>query len=464
MSARLSLGAFVSLAVFVTLTGCAAEKPTPQPVAQADPKPAYQATAPKSARPLERMLDDAFGIKPAPKAKPETVIVESKIEDKPVKKGKLGNDDIGNDPDLPTKYNIERIGEVQVPKPIDPRQAVGLQDVPKIPPPPEIDDPKTPAEGGIAAGLKWLARHQAVDGHWSFYAFHEDGRCDCQDRGAAKDNIHATGLALLPFLGAGQTHKGFAKHSIYAKNVERSLKYLLTKQDKDGRLGENLLAHAVATLALTESYGLTFDPILKGPAQRAVNYLVSKQKADGSWDDIPKGSGAAAASHAWQILALKSGQMAGLTVPNDSLAKVTKLLDAREALKDRPPAALAGHLLARQYLGWGPRNPQLLKGIMELRQRPPDPKRADIEYYYFATQAIFHMGGEAWGQWNAKMRPLLLDSQEKDKGENADHRDHTGSWSPGKDPLAPFGGRVMQTALSLLILENYYRRREPGKE
>ena len=225
----------------------------------------------------------------------------------------------------------------------------------------------------------------------------------------------------------------------------------------------------MATVALTESYGLTADPVLKGPAQRALNFLVSKQKADGSWDDIPKGSGAAAAAHAWQIMALKSGQLAGLSVPNDSLAKVTKLLDAREEMRDRPPAALASHLLARQYLGWGPRHPQLLKGITALRLRPPDPKTADIEYYYFATQVIFRNGGEAWEQWNGKMRPLLLDTQEKDKGENAAHRDQTGSWSPGKDPLAPFGGRVMQTALSLLIMENYYRHmplylRELGKE
>lgn len=462
MTARLSPGAFASLVISLLLVGCAAEKPTPPPIAQADPK--STPTAPAAANPVERMLDDAFGIKPAPKRKTE--IVDGKIEDKPAKKGKLDNDEIGNNPDLPTNYNIVGIEDVSKPGPL-PKQ--GAQDGPpqQIPPPPGFGGPKVDprqkmlvenggnarSEGTVAAGLKWLARHQALDGHWSLDAFHQDGKCDCQDHGV-KDDVLATGLVLLPFLGAGETHKATAKNVLYSKNVEKALKYLIIKQDKDGRMGDNLLAHAVATLALTESYGLTADPVLRGPAQRALNFLAREQKDDGSWDRIPNGSGVAAAAHAWQILALKSGQLAGLTLPNDSMAKVMKLLDSREDAKDRPPAVLASHLLLRQYTGWGPRNPQLIKGIAALRKRLPDPKNADIEYYYFATQAAFHMGGEAWDEWHPKMRDLLSDAQ--DQGQNA-QRDQKGSWSPGKDPLAPFGGRVMQTALSILVLENYYR-------
>ncbi len=40
-----------------------------------------------------------------------------------------------------------------------------------------------------------------------------------------------------------------------------------------------------------------------------------------------------------------------------------------------------------------------------------DPKR-DTYYWYYATQVLFHMGGERWKQWNGQLYPLLIQSQQ----------------------------------------------------
>ena len=45
----------------------------------------------------------------------ENTIIETKVEDNETKEANLTNDDIGNDPDLPTNYNIDRLDDVSVP-------------------------------------------------------------------------------------------------------------------------------------------------------------------------------------------------------------------------------------------------------------------------------------------------------------------------------------------------------------
>ncbi len=76
-------------------------------------------------------------------------------------------------------------------------------------------------------------------------------------------------------------------------------------------------------------------------------------------------------------------------------------------------------------------------------------------YYYYATQVMHHMGGDAWSDWNPRMRDTLIASQ--DKGMEAKRPHQNGSWSPAGDAHGGAGGRIMQTSLSMLTLEVYYR-------
>jgi len=462
----------------------------------------------------------------------ETTMIETKVEENTQEKN-LENPDIGMDPDLPTNYNFNRKEDVSVPGPVNPTEAVGIFEAPDgapktVAPPPGfggnsgqgggvdgpiagkgnlfgtatgMGGPKLVAggfggrsgatretmvrEGGgngqseaaVAAGLIWITQHQAPDGRWSLDAFPSHGKCNCTGFGQQND-IAGTAFGLLPLLGAGQTHKGTGKNSKYAKHVERGLKYLIAKQARDGNFGGGALyAQGLATIAMCEAYGLTSDPQLKGPAQRAVDYVANAQRDAGGWDYGPKGAGFDTSVGGWQLMALKSAQMSGLNVSKESMSKANRWLDSASspdggsyAYRSAAGSGSGGRmtavgLLCRQYLGWGPRNPGLLKGVQNLRGGPPSQANKDLYYYYYATQVMHHIGGDAWDFWNegkvdkgAKligMRDLLIQAQ--DKGGDAKRPHHRGSWTPQGDGICGAGGRMMSTSLALLTLEVYYR-------
>ncbi len=114
-------------------------------------------------------------------------------------------------------------------------------------------------------------------------------------------------------------------------------------------------------------------------------------------------------------------------------------------------------LLCREYRNVNPRNPGLLAGVDYLKGFPPG-KSGNIYYEYYATQVMHHMGGESWKFWNegpggkGGIRDTLIATQDQ----GTTKRGNAGSWAP-VGPFSTEGGRVMQTSLSLLTLEVYYR-------
>lgn len=322
------------------------------------------------------------------------------------------------------------------------------------------------SEATVAAGLKWLALHQAEDGHWSLGKFNEVRQCECKGAGGSNNDVAATAFGLLPFLAAGQTHKeGANKGNLYVKEVDRALKYFDLKQNKYGEIHSNMYAQGLATIALCEAYGMTGHEALKRPAQRAVDYIVEAQSKEGGWRyaSCHKGPGGYDTSiGGWQMAALKSGQLAGLKVPDKTFKGASDWLDAAQSEngaaygyaspQQGTPATSASGLLCRQYLGWSPRQPSLRTGVDNLHKIGPQAN--NMYYSYYATQIIHHVGGTDWEKWNPKMRDDLIAAQ--DKGDKTPHQ--KGSWYDLKDSCSSGqGGRIMQTSLSLLTLEVYYR-------
>ncbi len=76
----------------------------------------------------------------------------------------------------------------------------------------------------------------------------------------------------------------------------------------------------------------------------------------------------------------------------------------------------------------------------------------DMYYWYYATLAMFQVGGEPWKKWEAAMKPAIIDTQRKD----TDYCKLKGSWDP-LDPWGVDGGRVYSTACLALCLEVWYR-------
>lgn len=342
------------------------------------------------------------------------------------------------------------------------------------------------SEVSVGTGLDWLAHHQAQDGHWSLTEFNHHARekprpggrvsqCNCKADTGNRNDIAATAFGVLPFLAAGITHKaGKQSQKDYSKTVEGGINWLIGKQSSDGKYSGDMYAHGLATIAMCEAYGLTSDPRIKISAQKALNYIVFAQdSAGGGWRYGPKPpDGGDTSVTGWELMALKSGQMAGLSVPKNTLKLADRFLDSVESSPKgsndkggsfayrpgQPPTVTmtAVGLLCRQYSGIGPKNPALRSGVNRLREAPPG-KNDNIYYLYYATQVMHHMQGDSWRFWNlgpngdgkGGIRDTLISKQ--DKGTTPQHPHQAGSWGGSQ------GGRVMATSLSLLCLEVYYR-------
>ena len=315
-------------------------------------------------------------------------------------------------------------------------------------------------EAAVARGLHWLARHQNSNGSWSLHAWDKaPGARGGTGLGGFSDTA-GTGLALLPFLGAGQTHF----EGDYTENVFNGLKWLIYNQRSDGDLrGQGIgrmYAHGIATIALCEAFALTGDEQLRTPAQLAINYIVEAQNSAGGWRYEPGQAGDTSVV-GWQIMALRSGRMAYLRVPQEPFGKADRFLDSvatdrykglygYQPNRKTSQVMTAEALLCRQYLGWPKNHEGLRVGTQYLLAKYlPDINSPNMYYWYYGTQVMHHMGGSQWTKWNYKMRAVLLGSQEKE-GTLA------GSWTP-RGGHSNQGGRIYMTALAICSLEAYYR-------
>lgn len=335
--------------------------------------------------------------------------------------------------------------------------------------------PKT--EEAIERGLEFLAKYQRPDGSWRLEDF--------EDQPRLRSDTAATALALLSFQGAGYSHEQFK----YQDTCRRAIQWLIENQRTDGDLyrpmdeGSDrnawIYSHAIASLALCEAYGMTQDVSIRRGAQRSIDFLVSSQDpVAGGWRYSPR-MGSDTSVTGWAMMALKSAELAGLNVPPKAYLGITKWLSGAEASAQErhlyrynwqanTPEAIHGRvptpvmtsvgLLMRFYLGWRRTTPDMQRGTDWILEHPPsigtvDAPQRDTYYWYYASQVMFHMGGDRWRTWHSTLYPILIESQETDGK-------YSGSWNPtGEVPdlWGPFAGRLYVTTMNLLSLEVTYR-------
>ncbi|MGI9429233.1 MAG: hypothetical protein ACR2NM_11290, partial [Bythopirellula sp.] len=174
------------------------------------------------------------------------------------------------------------------------------------------------SEKAVLQGLEWLARHQYPDGSWNFdHTLSEcNGRCGNPGT-ATKARAAATGLALMAYLGAGHTQEnGRYQRMVY--NGISALGRLMKVTKNGGSFHEpegNMYSHGIATMALCEAYAMTGDPVLREPAQAAIDFVCYAQDpTGGGWRYKPRQPGDTSVV-GWQIAALKSGYLSNLNVP-----------------------------------------------------------------------------------------------------------------------------------------------------
>lgn len=323
-------------------------------------------------------------------------------------------------------------------------------------------------ESAVAAALEWLVRQQRADGLWSLQGPYLDGS-------RQENRLAASAMALLALQGAGNT----AAEGEHREAVAKAWKTLLKLQQPDGTFDAGLMieqhrmyAHGQITIALCEAYGMTREPRFEGPARRALDFCVAAQMPDGGWRYEPPRAGGDNRGDmsvtGWFLMALKSGEMAGLAVPPETFARLEAFLDGvfvgpdlgygyqitpGKKVFDFRPALTAEALLCRQYLGWRRDDPRLVAGVELLLREAPidfDYRRKNVYAWYYQTQVCHHAGGAAWQAWNQRMQEQLLPAQVQTGRER-------GSWDPANDQWGHIGGRLFMTSLCACMLEVYYR-------
>ena len=183
-------------------------------------------------------------------------------------------------------------------------------------------------------GLQWLATHQSTDGRWSLDAFHQRHQCgqQCTHQGSVHSDTGATALALLPFLARGETHRSGS----YKKVVSAGLRWLVADQDGNGAFHSiadgKMYSHGLATIALCEAWALTEDRQLRGPAQRAIDYVIAAQSGSGGWRYFPRVD-ADTSVLGWQMIALVSARAGGLLLNPNPMAGASRYLDSAQVDK-----------------------------------------------------------------------------------------------------------------------------------
>ena len=322
------------------------------------------------------------------------------------------------------------------------------------------------SENAVEAGLDWIVRHQAADGSWVLDVHQVCQTCPSQ--GTIDSRTGATGLALLPLLGAGHIHTVKSRHQAA---VRRGLEWLTANQQPNGDLyvggsrTSYLYSHAIAAMALCEAYGLSRDPALREPARRAIAFIADAQDMrSGGWRYAP-GQFGDTSVFGWNVFALRSADLAGLKVPKQTLRGCNAYLnlaatDGKRVLyayqPNQAPSAVmtAEALVGRQILGWGRNHPSLVKGAGRVAANLESSEERNIYYWYYATQLLHNMRNKDWERWNPRVREVLVGTQSHEDGCAA------GSWDPSfpsQDRWGAAGGRLFQTSLSILTLEVYYR-------
>ncbi|MEI7701893.1 MAG: prenyltransferase/squalene oxidase repeat-containing protein [Planctomycetia bacterium] len=316
------------------------------------------------------------------------------------------------------------------------------------------------SERAVNFGLTWLQKIQQPDGSWNFAEVGEAGQ-----RGSLQaTTMGATSMAMLTFLGGGHTHRSKGQ---FQETVNKGLAYLLSKAEQTSsgldlrgtaQGNSGMYVQGLATICLCEASAMEpGDRVLRRAATGAIKFIEKAQDHQGGgWRYRPNEPGDTSVT-GWQIMALQSAKTCRISVDGDTFRGAREFLKSASVnngsmysyvARGGPTDTMtAVGLLCQMYLGWQRDRPELKAGVEHLSK--VGPSRENIYYNYYASQVLHHWGGELWDQWNLRMRNQLVSTQVQD-GPGA------GSWNV-TDPHGDSGGRIYQTALSIMTLEIYYR-------
>lgn len=324
------------------------------------------------------------------------------------------------------------------------------------------------SQDALERGLMWLARTQESNGSWN-----------CSKYEGGNHDTSATSLAILAFLGAGNS----AKDGKYRRNVRSAQEFLLTKRDaKTGRIGGYQYEAGITLMAMAEAWAMSSDRNLQAVVQGQVDDALKNQARNGGWGYRPVPDPVEAhvdtSVAGWWMMGLKSAIVAGANLDHKAMENalgyfksVTKSGNDGVYTSTYTPGGggnivnmTAVGLTCLQFLGMD-RNDPVVKGHAEYFMKNRGSMignnfKGGNPYYawYYQALGMFQMGTRStyWRTFVPEMEKVMLSLQEK-SGRNA------GSWPPQlpwQEKASHFEssvGRVGTTAIGCMILEVYYR-------
>jgi hypothetical protein len=287
----------------------------------------------------------------------------------------------------------------------------------------------------VERALDWLAKQQNTDGSWG------DSRYP--------HNTAITGFALLAFMSNGHV----PNQGKYGPEVSKGVRFIIASaREGDGYLvgsrGGNMYCHGMATLALSQVFGMTGDEEVKKTLKKAVDLIVRAQNYDGGWRYEPSPSGSDISVCIMQVMALRGAKDSGLHVPDKVMKKALEYINTcydqasggytyqpgnRAPGFARTAAGICVLKLAGEYDKNIDRSVEFMKRNME------NPREHYWYGQYYACHAMHQVGGKDWDDYYATITKKFREMQSPD-----------GSWSQRNDQNS--AGPIYQTAIAIIAL------------
>lgn len=328
-------------------------------------------------------------------------------------------------------------------------------------------------EAAVKAGLAWLARNQQSNGSWKCKIGYKVNESYSYER--EMGHVGVTSLACIAFLAGGH----LPGRGEYGEVVEKGLEFVLASVKDDGyisRFGSRMYSHAFATLFLAEIYGMTHRDDVRLNLQKAVDFIVKSQNAQGGWRYEPYAPESDMSIVVCQVLALRAARNIGIRVPKSTVDRAARyVVDSAVSGRNFPRsgfssrAAEAGTFHYQKESnsrssfaltsagvtalhGLGIYSDESIQnGLEYLRKklRGFNSKygiRQNGHYFfwyghYYGVQAMYTAGSPYWEPYFVTVRDLLIDMQLED----------------GAFPNEVGPGKALSTAMGVLILEIPFR-------
>ncbi len=351
------------------------------------------------------------------------------------------------------------------------------------------DEDITPeSQHAVERALRWLAGHQNEDGSWTAAVGFKLNQ-SYEVTAAAVPHVGVTALAGLAFLSAGQ----IPGRGEFGDTIRRATDFVLSCVNDEGFITAHdtrMYSHAFSTLFLAEVYGMTDRQDVREKLQSAVDFIVECQNEEGAWRYLPFAVESDMSIAVCQLNALRGARNVGIRVPRSTIDRAARYVarsydtrDDRSYYGDRGdlgdyyrsgPGSFryqvgGGHGGSRSSFALTAAGIAALHnaGAYGLQLTAPDGSpidlsasidflldtvslvSADSRYqfhyfywygHYYATQALYVIGGKAWRSYYPRLRDELVGSQAE-----------TGSF-----PCRAGPGEAFSTAIGAMILSLPY--------